>query len=168
MNLTPSAPITAIQSSLRTAVAAASAVAIAQFLELEYPVYAVISAVLVMDLSPHKTRQLAVPRVLGSLLGAVVGGALSYPLPEGPLAIAVGILVAMLISYGLRMPAAAKVAGYVSGIVVFAHGAHPWSYAYHRTMETLLGVGMAVLVSLVPKLLGMKLPSDAAANQSDL
>jgi uncharacterized membrane protein YgaE (UPF0421/DUF939 family) len=168
MNLTPSAPITAIQSSLRTAVAAALAVAIAQFLELEYPVYAVISAVLVMDLSPHKTRQLAVPRVLGSLLGAVVGGALSYPLPEGPLAIAVGILVAMLISYGLRMPAAAKVAGYVSGIVVFAHGAHPWSYAYHRTMETLLGVGMAVLVSLVPKLLGMKLPSDAAANQSDL
>ena len=163
MELRSSAPITAIQSSLRTAVAAGSAVGIAQFLELEYPIYALIAAVLVMDLSPLKTRQLAVARLLGSLLGAVVGAFLSYPLPEGPLAIGIGILVAMLISYGLRMPAAAKVAGYVCGVVVFAHGAHPWSYAYHRTLETLLGVGMALLVSLVPKLLGVKLPSDAAS-----
>jgi len=164
MELRSTAPITAIQSSMRAAVAAGSAVAIAQWLQLEYPIYAVISACLVMDLSPLKTRQLAVPRFLGSLLGAVVGAVLSYPLPEGPLAIGIGIMVAMLISYGLRMPAAAKVAGYVSGIVVFAHGAHPWSYAYHRTLETLLGVGMAVLVSLVPKLLGVKLPSDAEPN----
>ena len=108
MELKSSAPITAVQSSLRTAVAAASAVAIAQFLELEHPIYALISAVLVMDLSPLNTRQLAVHRFWGSLLGAVVGAVLSYPLPEGPVAIGVAILVAMLISYGLRMPAAAK------------------------------------------------------------
>ena len=161
MELKSSAPITAVQSSLRTAVAAASAVAIAQFLELEHPIYALISAVLVMDLSPLNTRQLAVHRFWGSLLGAVVGAVLSYPLPEGPLAVGIGILVAMLVSYGLRMPGAAKVAGYVCGVVIFAHGAQPWAYAYHRTLETLIGVGMAVLVSLVPKLLGVKLPSDA-------
>ena len=161
MNLRTSAPITALQASLRAAVAAGSAVAIAKLLQLEYPVYALISAVLVLDLSPLKTRQLAVQRLLGSLLGAIVGAVLSYPLPTGPLAIGVSILIAMLLSYGLRMPDAAKVAGYVSGIVVFAYSAHPWSYAYHRTLETLLGIGMAVLVSLVPKLIGVKLPSDA-------
>ena len=118
MNLTSSAPITALQSSLRAAVAAGSAVAMAKLLQLEYPVYALISAVLVLDLSPLRTRQLAVQRLLGSLLGAIVGAILSYPLPTGPLAIGVSILIAMLLSYGLRMPDAAKVAGYVSGIGV--------------------------------------------------
>jgi uncharacterized membrane protein YgaE (UPF0421/DUF939 family) len=163
MNLRSSIPITALQSSLRAAVAAGSAVAIAKFLDLEYPVYALISAVLVMDLSPLKTRQLAVQRLLGSVIGALVGAVLSYPLPTGPIAIGVSILVAMLVSYGLRMPAAAKVAGYVCGVVVFAYSAEPWSYAFHRTLETLLGIGMAVLVSFVPKLMQVELPSDAAS-----
>ena len=164
MNLKAPAPITAVQASFRTAIAAGSAVAIAQLLRLEYPIYALISACLVMDLSPLKTRQLAVQRLLGSVLGAIVGAVLSYPLPAGPLAIGVSIVIAMLLSYALRMPAAAKVAGYVCGVVVFAYGADPWSYAYHRTLETFLGIGMAVLVSLVPKLLGVKLPSDAQSN----
>ena len=161
MNLRTSAPITALQSSLRAAVAAGLAVAVAQFLELEYPLYALISAVLVLDLSPLKTRQLAVQRLLGSLIGAVIGAVLSYPLPTGPVAIGVGILTAMLACHGLRMPAAAKVAGYVCGVVVFAHSASPWSHAFYRVTETFLGIGMAVLVSFVPKLMGVKLPSDA-------
>ena len=78
------------------------------------------------------------------------------------MAMAVGILAAMLLSFGLRLSAsAAKLAGYVCGLVVLAYGARPWWYAVHRVAETLLGIGMAVLVSLVPKLLGVKLPSDA-------
>jgi uncharacterized membrane protein YgaE (UPF0421/DUF939 family) len=168
MDLRPSAPITALQLSLRAAVAAAAAVALAKLLKLEYPVYALIAAVLVMDLSPLKTRQLAAQRLLGTLLGATVGALLSYVLPEGPLAMGVGILTAMLLGFGIRLEAGAvKLAGYVCGLVVFAYGALPWSYAFHRVAETLLGIGMAVLVSLVPKLLGVQLPSDAAG-PSDL
>jgi len=162
MENTPSRPITALQLSLRAGVAAAAAVVIAQFLELEFPIYALIAAVLVMDLSPRKTRELAVQRLLGTLLGATVGALLSYVLPAGPLAMGVGILAAMLLSFGLRLGApAAKLAGYVCGLVVFAYGTRPWWYASHRVAETLLGIGLAVLVSLVPKLLGVKLPSES-------
>ena len=166
MKLTRLAPITAVQSSFRAAIAAGAAVGIATVLQFEYPVYALMSAVLVMELSPRRTRELAVQRLLGSLLGAVIGGLLSYaaPLPSGPIAIGVGILAAMMISYAVGIPNAAKVAGYVSGIVIMAHGAQPWLHAYRRTMETVLGIAMAVLVSLVPKLLNVKLPSDVEEN----
>lgn len=142
--------------------AAGSAVAIAQYLELQYPVYALIAAVIVLDLSPSKTLQLALQRLAGTLLGATVGAVLSYSLPEGPLAILVSILVAMLLSYVVHLQAAAKLAGYVCGIVILfhAHDTHPWSYALYRVMETFLGIAMAVLVSLVPKLMRVEIPTE--------
>ena len=158
MNKRPSARTTALQLSLRAAVSAGMAVAIAQFLELQYPLYALLAAVIVMDLSPSKTRQLAVQRLAGTVLGATVGAALSYVLPAGPLAVGVSILIAMLLSYVARLQDAAKLAGYVCGIVILSHGAHPWSYAVYRVIETFLGIAMAVLVSLVPKLMRVEIP----------
>lgn len=157
MNTKPST-ITALQLCTRAASAAGLAVAIAQFLELQHPVYALLAAVIVMDLSPSKTLQLALQRLAGTVLGAMVGAALSYVLPPGPLAIGFSILAAMLLSYAARLQAAAKLAGYVCGIVVLAHGADPWSYALYRLIETFLGIGMAVLVSLVPKMMRVEEP----------
>ena len=47
----------------------------------------------------------------------------------------------------------ARVSGYVFGIVLFTYGEHPWSYALYRTLETVLGIAVAILVTLAPKLL---------------
>jgi hypothetical protein len=59
----------------------------------------------------------------------------------------------MFLSRLLRLQNSARVAGYVCGIVLLAFGEHPWEHALHRTIETALGIAMAMLVSLVPKIL---------------
>ena len=59
----------------------------------------------------------------------------------------------MFLSHLLGLQGAAKVAGYVCGIVLFSYDDAPWSYALHRTIETMIGIALAVLISLVPKLL---------------
>ena len=87
------------------------------------------------------------------MIGATVGAVLSYSLPPGPVEIGVSVLVAMLLSYVANVQGGAKLAGYVAGIAVMSYGASPWSYAVYRAVETFLGIAMAVLVSLVPKLL---------------
>jgi uncharacterized membrane protein YgaE (UPF0421/DUF939 family) len=158
-----SARIAALQLSLRAAVAAGLSVAIAQWLKLPYPVYAVLAAVIVLDLSPAKTRHLALQRLTGTVLGAAVGVVFSYAQSPGPLAITISILVAMMLSYAVGLQAAAKLAGYVCGIVVLTHGDHAWSYAVYRVVETFLGIAMAVLVSLVPKLLRVEIPDQAGS-----
>ena len=152
----PLTSLSAIQLALRAAIAAALALAVAQQLALDFPLYAMIAAVIVTDLSPARTRELALPRLAGTVLGAVTGATLSMVLPPGPLAVGIAILVTMLMSNVLRFENAAKLAGYVCGIVILDHHGEPWRYAALRFVETLIGIFAAVGVGFVPKLLPLR------------
>jgi len=150
--------IPAFQLSLRAAVAAGLALVAAQLLRLEHPLYAMISAVIVTDLVPSQTPKLALPRLAGTLVGSAIGAVITTLLPSGVWTTTVGIFAAMFASYILYLQAAAKVAGYVCGIVLLDHGDSPWSYALLRMIETALGIVAAMGVSVVPKLLKSKNP----------
>ena len=59
----------------------------------------------------------------------------------------------MVACQALHSHESAKVAGCVCGIGMLMHGGEPGWFAYHRVLETGLGVAIAVLVSHVPKLM---------------
>ena len=142
----------ALQLSVRSATAATIAYAVAEGLGLPGPIYALISGVMVTDLDPAKSRSLAVPRILGTAIGSALGGALAPAMALGVWLVAVAIAAAMLVAHVLRKPEAAKLAGYVCALVMLTHGSDAWAYAWWRCVETLIGIGAAVAVSVVPKL----------------
>jgi uncharacterized membrane protein YgaE (UPF0421/DUF939 family) len=155
-----------IQLALRASVAAALAVALAQLFGLEHPIFAFLSAVIVTDLVPAQSQALALHRLVATAIGAICGAALTLVLPAGPIAIGLSILVAMLACQLVRVPDAAKVAGFICGIVVLEHSAEPWLNAFYRFVETTLGVVTALLVSYVPKLIKAEEPEKESTDQA--
>ena len=145
--------LVAFQLSLRAAIAAGLAVAVAALLHEQNPIFALISAVLVTDIAPSRTRSLAVPRFAGTALGTLLGACFVVWIPSGPWLPVLGVFSGMFLCHLLRLRGAARLAGYMCAIVVVNVGLDPWAHAMHRMIEALLGIGSALLVSLVPNLL---------------
>ena len=146
--------VASLQLAARASAAAGLAMVVVGALGSESPLYAVIAAVIVTDLSPARTRALAMPRVAGTLVGAALGAALAPVLVTSVWSVAFAILAAMLAAQLAGLRDATRLAGYVCAIVLLEHRTEPWDYALNRTVETLVGIAAAVLVSFVPKLLG--------------
>lgn len=145
--------MTAGQLSLRAAVAAGLSVALAYLLEFDFPIYALIAAVIVTDLSPSQSRQLGLRRIAATIVGAACGAMLSPWLLPGAWSVGLAILLAMVICQLLQMRDGAKIAAFICGIIVLSHNDNSWLFALHRFVETLLGVVVAWAISYTPKLI---------------
>ena len=95
--------IPAFQLSLRAAVAAGVALIAAQLLQLQHPLYAMISAVIVTDLVAARTPKLALPRFAGTLVGGALGAVISTFLRAGAWAAVFGIFAAIFVSHLLYL-----------------------------------------------------------------
>jgi uncharacterized membrane protein YccC len=145
--------VPSFQLSARAALAAGLSFAGAHASGLPLPFYALIAAVIVTDLEPARTRQLAVPRLLGTVVGAAIGAAGSTLLPPDALGAGIAAFAAMFATCLLRMENAARLAGYLAALVLIGYRDSAWSYGVYRLIETGIGIAAAVLLSFVPRLL---------------
>ena len=145
--------VSGLQLPVRAGVAAGLAVIAASLLHLRFPLYAMIGAIIVTELSSAETRRLGKSRLLATIVGAAIGALLAMSSQAGPVMIALGTAGAMFLMHGLGLAGGARVAGYVCGIVLLEHHDSAWTYAGLRVIETVHGIAAALLVSVVPKLL---------------
>jgi len=142
----------AIRLAARSALAAAVAVLIVQWMGTSHAIFAMIAAVIVTDLRPEQSRQFALNRIAGTVIGAGVGALVVPWLGPSALAVLVTVGAMMMLCHVLKLDGAAKLSGYLCGIVVLEHSGNPWYYAGERLVETLVGVGVALALSMVPQL----------------
>ncbi len=124
---------------------------------MDYPIYAVIAAIVVTDSSPEVTRRLGLTRLIGTIIGAFWGGLIGTFLGHSPWVMALGVLLAILFCDLVGLGQSQRITGYITGIVILFHGDTPWVYAKDRFIETSIGLAFAVLVGFAMEALMKRL-----------
>jgi uncharacterized membrane protein YgaE (UPF0421/DUF939 family) len=136
----------AVSFAVRAALASMGAVTCVHLLHVTEGMYALIAAVLVSDAAPEAIRHLGAQRLLGTAVGAILGGLLAVLCGHALWAMGLAVFLTILISQFSHFKDAAKVGGYVAGVVILGYAAAPWRYAWDRFLETAVGIAFAMLV----------------------
>jgi uncharacterized membrane protein YccC len=143
-----------IALSLRVAIAAIAALAIAQFLELPLPLWSVLTAVIVTQMSVGRSLKATTDYLAGTVGGAAYGGVVAILIPHGSemsLLLVLVVAVAPLALYAAIRPNMNVVP--ITAIIVLLvptfTQASPLSSAVNRVLEVGVGAVVGLLVSFV-------------------
>ncbi|MFY9893494.1 MAG: FUSC family protein [Xanthobacteraceae bacterium] len=143
--------------AIRVTIAALAALALAQLLHLPLPLWAVLTAVIVTQMNVGRALKAAIDYLLGTLGGAIYGGAIGVFIPHaseiallGVLALAVAPL-AFIAAINPRLSVAPITAIIVLLLPAITH-ASPIASALDRVLEVALGgvTGLVVSFLLLP------------------
>ncbi|MFC2149230.1 aromatic acid exporter family protein [Candidatus Auribacterota bacterium] len=113
--------------------------------------WAVISGILVMEITPPDTLRSLKFRIVGSFIGAVISGCYLVFLPFSVIGLAVCIAAGVLTCHLLRLPDHVKLAGVTISVVMIVstlgHGLNPIVNAGLRFVESTIGGFVALLTA---------------------
>jgi uncharacterized membrane protein YgaE (UPF0421/DUF939 family) len=149
----------------RAALGAGISLAIARLLSLETPIFAMIATVIVTDRNPAETRRLAIRRVVSTAIGALCGVALAQVLGQSSWEAGIAIFAAMMLSIAVTQLGDPKIAAYLCALIIINYNDQPLHYAFYRFVETVLGIVVAWMISLVPKILDIEDDDDDTSQE---
>jgi len=138
---------------LRAAIASVLAVLVADRLHLNYPVYAVIAAIVVIDPSVEKTMQMGWLRIVATAVGAGFGFLGAHFFPGNLVVMGVLIVIMTALCSAFNFEGGAKVAAYTPALILLSFSTAPLHYSLYRLAETGIGIASGVLVSIAFELI---------------
>lgn len=140
--------------NIKTAIAVLLCVLISFALKLEYPFYAAIATVIAMESSINSSYAAGKNRTMGTLVGAAFGGLFAFIEPHNAYLSALGIVCVIAVCNLLKWNKSVSIACIVFLAIMLnlRTGEPAFAYALHRVLDTLLGIGVAVVVNyfLIP------------------
>jgi len=133
--------------SVRTATGAGVSLAIAKAFGFPEPYWAAITTIVVMESTLGAAWTVSKKRLIGTALGAALGGALASYFEPGALLFAAAVFVLGLVCAVLRLDKSAyRFAGITVAIIILvAHVSPPWRLALHRFLLVSLGIAVALV-----------------------
>jgi len=128
--------------------------------------WAVISAIIVIEASHIETYISAKNRIIGSLIGAIVSGFYLLFFPFSLVGFAAAIGVGVLICLLLGLPQSIKLTGITISVIMIvstiAEDLHPFLNAGLRFAESAIGAGIALIVAFTAFYLANLFPNKNA------
>lgn len=133
--------------TFKTGLSVAIGMLIAQLLNLRSPVFVVISAIMAMKASVSDSFTYGKDRLLGTLVGAIVGLLLSYVFPQNGIFLGLGIIIVIYIHNLFDWKESISLSAIVFSVVFMNTESARLSYAVNRTIDTFIGIIVAMLVN---------------------
>lgn len=133
--------------TIKTGIAVGLSMFIASLFNLKSPIFTGIAAVMAMQSSVFESFYIGKNRMLGTFIGALIGLAFSFLLPNNYLFMALGVIVVIYIhnlfewNKSLTLSAIVFLAIYIN-----TEGARI-PYAFNRVLDTFIGISVSVLIN---------------------
>ena len=138
--------------NIKTAIAVSLSVAISRFFNMEYPFYTAIAAIISMQTTVGESFKVGRNRMLGTMLGAIVGVIFYFIHPSSVIIMGIGIMVVIYMCNLLGWNKSVSIAGIVFCVIMTnLDGRDPVFYALNRIFDTFIGIIIAVLVNYFVK-----------------
>lgn len=123
---------------------------LAQWFRLPQGYWAVMSSIIVMQSNVQETISASLIRLVGTAIGAVIGGIFLQLYGVHVWVFGIAVLIVVLICIFLNLKQSYRLAAVTVAIIVLVnHTESPWMTAFHRFLEVSLGVVVALLISLL-------------------
>lgn len=134
--------------NLKTAIAVLICLVLGRYARTENSFYMVVAAMLSMETSVVNSFEIGKNRVLGTVMGALLAMAFSYWAP-GSLALSIlGVVAIIYVCNLLKWNKTTIMASFVFlGIMLEATGESVFWYGVHRTVDSLMGLGIGLAVN---------------------
>ncbi len=140
-----------IRHGVKTGIAAVLALVLADVLHIEYGYWAVISAVIAMQMNVADAIEMCLYRFIGTVMGAVMGVAAIMVFPDTPVWNGVSVFVTTgLCAFLTRWDPRYRMAAITVSIVILASAGHAAriDVGLFRVLEIAVGVGCAFVVTV--------------------
>jgi uncharacterized membrane protein YccC len=136
---------------VRTSVGALGALLVARFIGLPEPYWAAITTLVVMQSSLVASWTVSWKRLIGTAIGAVVGGALATFLPSSDYLFGAALFVTGLLCVVVGLDRVAyRFTGITLAIIILVARTRPaWIIASHRFVEVSMGIAIGLFITAV-------------------
>jgi uncharacterized membrane protein YgaE (UPF0421/DUF939 family) len=143
--------LSVLEHSARTAVAATASLLVARLFRLPEAYWAPITTLVIAQSSLGAAFSVSCKRLLGTALGALLGGLLASRFPTNVLLFTITVFILGPVCVLLRADRSAyRFGGVTLSIVMLIPRAKPaWAIAFHRFFEVSVGIAVALLFATV-------------------
>lgn len=134
--------------TIKTALAVSICVLVSRLFNVTTAFYACIAAIISMESTVVYSYRAGVNRILGTVLGAFIGLVFSYIRPGDVILSGIGIVIVITLCNLFKWKKSIAIASTVFCIIMTnLQGRNPLQYSVYRTLDTLLGIVIAVIVN---------------------
>lgn len=135
--------------TIKTSLAVAICLIISKLLNLYYPYYAAIAAILCIRSTVSDSFNAAKSRALGTIIGSLLGIFCVFIFPYNPWISGIGVLVLIYFLKAINFEDAFIVACIVFIVIFIPNHSSSIYYSLHRTTDTLIGILVALVLNLL-------------------